>query len=281
MTAAGIRAVYSIPVVLRSEVSPSWNSCSLGRVVGDLKRKEIAKIPPSDHRQRTLPLPSFASVAPNHRRLSSAHGIRFRKGSQVFDTEDDQADSQEGASEGSQEVGAGQEGGEREEGWDLSWLPSLPHVATAAMANFLFGYHIGIINGPLDAIARELNFEGDTLAKGFVVSIFIVGAFVGCISGGVLSDVIGRRRTFQICAIPLVIGAALSANANSVEAMVLGRLLVGVGIGVNTALVPLYISEIAPTKFRGALGSGSQIGICTGIIMALLLGIPSETDPHW
>ncbi|KAL2650798.1 hypothetical protein R1flu_018926 [Riccia fluitans] len=165
--------------------------------------------------------------------------------------------------------------------WDLSWLPVLPHVITAAMANFLFGYHIGIINGPLESIAKELNFEGNTLLEGFVVSIFIVGAFVGSISGGVLSDSVGRRRTFQICAIPLVVGAALSASAHHVDEVILGRLLVGVGIGVNTALVPLYISEVAPTKYRGALGSLCQIGTCTGLIAALIFGIPAETDPHW
>lgn len=66
-----------------------------------------------------------------------------------------------------------------------------------------------IINGPLDSIAKELKFDGDTILEGFIVSIFIVGAFIGSISGGVLTDAIGRRQTFQICAIPLVIGAAL------------------------------------------------------------------------
>lgn len=164
---------------------------------------------------------------------------------------------------------------------EISWVPVLPHVLTAAMANFMFGYHIGVMNGPLESIARELKFEGDTIMQGFVVSIFIVGAFIGSISGGVLADKVGRRRTFQIDAIPLILGAALSANAQSVEMMVLGRFMVGIGIGVNTSLVPLYISEVAPTAYRGALGSFCQIGTCIGIISALLIGIPAETDPHW
>jgi hypothetical protein len=92
---------------------------------------------------------------------------------------------------------------------EISWVPVLPHVLTAAMANFMFGYHIGVMNGPLESIARELKFEGDTIMQGFVVSIFIVGAFIGSISGGVLADKVGRRRTFQIDAIPLILGAAL------------------------------------------------------------------------
>jgi hypothetical protein len=128
---------------------------------------------------------------------------------------------------------------------EISWVPVLPHVLTAAMANFMFGYHIGVMNGPLESIARELKFEGDTIMQGFVVSIFIVGAFIGSISGGVLADKVGRRRTFQIDAIPLILGAALSASAQSVEMMVLGRFMVGIGIGVNTSLVPLYISEVS------------------------------------
>ncbi|KAG0558406.1 hypothetical protein M758_10G024400 [Ceratodon purpureus] len=164
---------------------------------------------------------------------------------------------------------------------ESSWLPALPHVLTAAMANFMFGYHIGVMNGPLESIARELKFEGDTIMEGFVVSIFIVGAFLGSVGGGVFADKLGRRRTFQLDAIPLVLGAALSATAQSANVMILGRFLVGIGIGVNTGLVPMYISEVAPTKFRGALGSMCQIGTCVGIISALLIGLPAETDPHW
>ncbi|URE19558.1 Sugar transporter [Musa troglodytarum] len=100
------------------------------------------------------------------------------------------------------------------EGLDLGWLPSFPHVLTASMANFLFGYHIG-------------------------------------------------------------------AQAHNLDEMLWGRFLVGLGIGANTVLVPLYISEVSPTKYRGSLGSLCQIGTCLGIIASLALGIPSESDPHW
>ena len=65
------------------------------------------------------------------------------------------------------------------------------------------------MNGPLESIARELKFEGDTILQGFVVSTFIVGAFLGSVGGGVVADTLGRRRTFQLCAIPLILGAAL------------------------------------------------------------------------
>eukprot|EP00262_Sarcandra_glabra_P012321 TRINITY_DN3146_c0_g1_i3.p1 TRINITY_DN3146_c0_g1~~TRINITY_DN3146_c0_g1_i3.p1 ORF type:complete len:495 (+),score=83.14 TRINITY_DN3146_c0_g1_i3:184-1485(+) len=149
------------------------------------------------------------------------------------------------------------------------------------MANFLFGYHIGVMNGPIVSIARELGFEGNTLVEGLVVSIFIAGAFIGSISSGALVDNLGCRRTLQIDAIPLILGAILSAQAHSLDEVLWGRFFVGLGIGVNTVLVPVYISEVSPTRYRGSLGTLCEIGTCLGIIASLLLGIPSENDPHW
>ncbi|KAL3714710.1 hypothetical protein ACJRO7_006590 [Eucalyptus globulus] len=166
-------------------------------------------------------------------------------------------------------------------GLDLGWLPAFPHVLIASMSNFLFGYHIGVMNGPIVSIARELGFEGNPIIEGLVVSIFIAGAFIGSISCGSLVDRLGCRRTFQIDTVPLILGAIVSAQANSLDEILLGRFLVGLGIGVNTVLVPIYISEVAPTKYRGSLGTICQIGTCLGIIASLYLGIPSEDDPHW
>ncbi|KAJ3677441.1 hypothetical protein LUZ60_003165 [Juncus effusus] len=165
---------------------------------------------------------------------------------------------------------------------DLGWLPVFPHAVTASMANFLFGYHIGVMNGPIEDIARELGFQGKPILEGLVVSIFIVGAFLGSICFSALVDKFGCKRTLQLDSIPLILGAFLSAQANSLDEMLLGRFLVGIGIGVNTVLVPLYISEISPTKYRGTLGTLCQIGTCLGIITSLSLAIPSESgDPHW
>ncbi|XP_044466343.1 probable plastidic glucose transporter 1 isoform X2 [Mangifera indica] len=139
----------------------------------------------------------------------------------------------------------------------------------------------GVMNGPVVSIAQELGFEGNSILEGLVVSIFIVGAFIGSISSGSLVDRLGCRRTFQIDTIPLILGAVISAQAHTLDEMLWGRFLVGLGIGVNTVLVPIYISEVSPTKYRGSLGSLCQIGTCLGIIASLFLGIPAEDDPHW
>ncbi|WOH02655.1 hypothetical protein DCAR_0522044 [Daucus carota subsp. sativus] len=150
---------------------------------------------------------------------------------------------------------------------DLGWLPCFPHVLTASMSNFLFGFHIGVMNGPIVAIAHELGFEA--------------GAFLGGITSSSLVDKLGCRRTLQLATIPLIVGAILSAQAHGLDELLLGRFLVGLGIGVNTVLVSIYISEVSPTKYRGSLGSLCQIGTCTGIIVSLFLGIFSENDSSW
>lgn len=188
----------------------------------------------------------------------------------------------EGAGSGFDErAGGGVGGGNGGGGADLGWLRAFPHVLTASMANFLFGYHIGVMNGPIEDIAKELGFQGNPLLQGLVVSIFIVGAFFGSLGSSALVDKFGCKKTLQIDTIPLIVGALMSAQADSLDEMLLGRFLVGIGIGVNTVLVPLYISEVAPTKYRGFLGTLCQIGTCLGIIASLSLGIPSEGDPHW
>jgi MFS family permease len=73
----------------------------------------------------------------------------------------------------------------------------------------LINYSCRLMNGPIVSIARELGFEGNSILEGLVVSIFIVGAFVGSISSGLLVDKLGCRRTFQIDTIPLILGAIL------------------------------------------------------------------------
>ncbi|KAI3712142.1 hypothetical protein L1987_70691 [Smallanthus sonchifolius] len=164
---------------------------------------------------------------------------------------------------------------------DVGWLPAFPHVLVASMSNFLFGFHIGVMNGPILSIAKELGFEGNSILEGLVVSIFIAGAFIGSAGAGYVVDRLGFRRTLQVDTIPLILGAILSAQALSLDQLLWGRFFIGLGIGANAVLVPIYISEVAPTKYRGSLGSLCQIGTCTGIIASLCLGVFSESDPHW
>ncbi|KAB5561126.1 hypothetical protein DKX38_006083 [Salix brachista] len=178
----------------------------------------------------------------------------------------------------------------------------LPFVGVACLGATLFGYHLGVVNGALEYLAKDLGIVENTALQGkelfvnssiefcslrsmwffrWIVSTLLAGATVGSFTGGALADKFGRTRTFQLDAIPLTIGALLCATAHSVQTMIIGRLLAGIGIGISSAIVPLYISEISPTDIRGALGSVNQLFICIGILLALVAGLPLAGNSIW
>ncbi|EYU34419.1 hypothetical protein MIMGU_mgv1a0059162mg, partial [Erythranthe guttata] len=162
-----------------------------------------------------------------------------------------------------------------------SYESVLPYVGVSCLGAVLFGYHLGVVNGALEYLAKDLGFAENTVLQGWVVSALLAGATVGSFTGGSLADKFGRTKTFMLDAIPLTVGAFLCATAQSIETMIIGRLLSGIGIGISSAIVPLYISEISPTEIRGTLGSANQLFICIGILAALVAGLPLAGNPLW
>ncbi|XP_066328073.1 probable plastidic glucose transporter 2 [Miscanthus floridulus] len=166
-----------------------------------------------------------------------------------------------------------------------SWRMSLPHVCVATLTSFLFGYHSGVVNEPLESISADLGFAGNTLAEGMraflqlVVSICLGGAFVGCLFSGSIADGIGQRRAFQLSALPMIIGAAISALTNSLKGMLLGRFLVGTGMRLGPPVASLYITEVSPPTVRGTYGSFVQIATCLGIIVSFLVETRRSPPP--
>ncbi|CAI9272375.1 unnamed protein product [Lactuca saligna] len=157
----------------------------------------------------------------------------------------------------------------------------LPYVGIASLGAILFGYHLGVVNGALEYLAKDLGIAENTVLQGWIVSSTLAGATVGSFTGGSLADQFGRTKTFLLDAIPLAVGAFLCATATNVQTMIIGRLLAGIGIGISSAIVPLYISEISPTEIRGTLGSINQLFICIGILAALVAGLPLAGNPLW
>ncbi|CAF1782639.1 BnaC09g41660D [Brassica napus] len=198
------------------------------------------------------------------------------------------------ARSGRAQASSGGGGGDEEEAIPLrsegkSSGTVLPFVGVACLGAILFGYHLGVVNGALEYLAKDLGIADNAVLQGkscfsyswWIVSALLAGATVGSFTGGALADKFGRTRTFQLDAIPLAVGAFLCATAQSVQTMIVGRLLAGVGIGISSAIVPLYISEISPTEIRGALGSVNQLFICIGILAALIAGLPLAANPLW
>lgn len=78
-----------------------------------------------------------------------------------------------------------------------------------------------------------------------MVSSTLLGAAVGSFTGGGFADALGRRKAFMLCAVPMLVGPLLSAFASDLNTMVAGRFLAGLAIGLSSALVPLYVSEVS------------------------------------
>ena len=87
-----------------------------------------------------------------------------------------------------------------------------------------------------------------------VVSSSLAGAAVGSLAGSGLADSLGRRKAFLLDSLPLVAGALLCASATGLTGILAGRVLVGLGIGLSSALVPLFISEVGAGSW--VLGAG-------------------------
>ncbi|KAH7283356.1 hypothetical protein KP509_34G003000 [Ceratopteris richardii] len=163
----------------------------------------------------------------------------------------------------------------------LAWRLSLPHVCIAAIGAFLFGYHSGVLNATLQFIARDLGFFDNDFAQGSVVSICLVGGLFGCICSGTIADEFGRRRAVQLSTAPIILGCCVSAVAWSIKFMMLGRFLVGLGLGIGSSATTLYVSEISPAPLRGTYGAICQIAGCIGLLVSFAMGLPVAIINGW
>lgn len=137
----------------------------------------------------------------------------------------------------------------------------------AAFGALVVGLNLGGISGAIDIIETE--FSLTALAKGLVASALMIGCLIGALTGGSLSDRFGRRPLMMASAALLAVSAAgCSMLSNGAAALVAFRFIGGLGVGVLSAVIPAYITEIAPEKMRGTLVSLYQLFVVIGILAA-------------
>jgi sugar porter (SP) family MFS transporter len=153
-------------------------------------------------------------------------------------------------------------------------------AAITATGGLLFGYDTGVISGALLFIRQDFA-PLSPFVEGIIVSTLLVGAVVGALSGGPLSDRVGRRPTALLAAVIFGLGALAVAFAPSVAFIIFGRFLLGLGVGLASMIVPLYIAEIAPAERRGALVSLNQLMITIGILLSYIVGVIFTPIEGW
>merc|ERR1711939_808892 len=153
--------------------------------------------------------------------------------------------------------------------------------AFASFGGIFFGYDSGYINGvtgserfieliegprPSDVAPADYALSGSHLS--LITSILSAGTFFGAIIAGDVADIIGRKWTIIAGCLIYIVGVVLQVATNGLGLIVAGRLVAGLGVGFESAIVILYMSEICPKKVRGALVAGYQFCITIGLLLA-------------
>ena len=148
-----------------------------------------------------------------------------------------------------------------------------------ALGGVLFGYDTGVISGALLFIPND--FKLTPFLQGAIVAGLLLGAMIGAAFAGRLSDRLGRRRLIIIAAVVFTGGALLAAAAPTVWVLIAARVIIGLAVGSAALVVPLYLSEIAPTEVRGAITSLNQLMIVCGILAAFIVNAILASSGDW
>jgi MFS transporter, SP family, galactose:H+ symporter len=145
--------------------------------------------------------------------------------------------------------------------------------------SFLFGFDTGIISGALLFIKQD--FSLNSFEQGSIVSVLLLGAAVGALSSGRASDRYGRKATLGVLAIIFTIGIVVAALSTGYLMLLLGRIVMGVGVGGVSALVPTYLAEISPAQIRGRMLTLNQLLITVGLLAAYLVNMAFASSENW
>ncbi len=153
-------------------------------------------------------------------------------------------------------------------------------AAITALGGLLFGYDTGVVSGALLFLKNDFPHIS-ALQKELVTSILLAGATVGAIGAGRVSDRIGRQRTILITAVLFLAGVLSAAFSPSFLVLLAAQVVIGLGVGSASMVVPMYIGEAAPPQFRGALVSFNQLALSTGILVSYLVDYALSGTGNW
>ena len=139
----------------------------------------------------------------------------------------------------------------------------------ACIGGFLFGYDTAVIGSVLDFIPYQLS----DFAKGYLVAGASIGAAVGALAAGPLTDRYGRKSLLIADAAIYAVGALLSAVTLNAAMLLTSRTLIGLAVGADSAIATAYIVEFAPANRRGSLSIMQQWMITVGILVSYLVAL--------
>ncbi|XP_048556560.1 probable inositol transporter 2 [Triticum urartu] len=166
--------------------------------------------------------------------------------------------------------------------FSLSWRnPYVLRLAfSAGIGGLLFGYDTGVISGALLYIRDDFrSVDKNTWLQEMIVSMAVAGAIIGAAVGGWANDRFGRRTSILVADLLFFAGAVVMASATGPVQLVVGRVFVGLGVGMASMTAPLYISEASPARIRGALVSTNGFLITGGQFLSYLINLAFTKAP--
>lgn len=148
----------------------------------------------------------------------------------------------------------------------------------SAMGGLLFGYDWVVIGGAKPFYELYFSIDANPLMQGLAMTTALVGCLVGAMVAGVMADKCGRKPLLTLSAVLFTVSAIGTGLFNDFALFNIARFVGGVGIGVASALAPMYIAEVSPAGIRGRMVSLNQMTIVLGILAAQVVNMLLARD---
>ncbi|KAJ8513367.1 hypothetical protein OPV22_003801 [Ensete ventricosum] len=153
----------------------------------------------------------------------------------------------------------------------------------ASIGNLLQGWDNATIAGAVLYIKKEFKLESEPTIEGLIVAMSLIGATIITTFSGAVSDWVGRRPMLIISSVLYFLSGIVMLWSPNVYVLLLARLIDGFGIGLAVTLVPVYISEMAPSEIRGLLNTLPQFSGSGGMFLSycMVFGMSLMDNPDW
>ncbi len=145
--------------------------------------------------------------------------------------------------------------------------------AVSAMGGLLFGYDWVVIGGAKPFYELYFGIADSPLMQGVAMTTALVGCLAGAMLAGAAADRYGRKPLLMVSAVLFTVSAIATGLFNDFTLFNIARFVGGVGIGVASALAPMYIAEVSPAQIRGRMVSLNQMTIVLGILAAQVVNL--------
>ena len=148
----------------------------------------------------------------------------------------------------------------------------------SALGGLLFGYDWVVIGGAKPFYELYFGIADSPLMQGIAMTTALMGCLAGAMVAGSLADKYGRKPLLQLSAVLFTVSAVATGAFNDFTLFNIARFIGGVGIGLASALAPMYIAEVSPAEIRGRMVSMNQMTIVLGILSAQIVNMLVARD---